>query len=70
MMCLTGGFDSDPEDCEEGLTGNRNGAVGADEAARGGRRGRRAGEMSEDQRAGLKKVRVKRCVVNLSLIHI
>ncbi|CAM9157600.1 unnamed protein product, partial [Laminaria digitata] len=42
-----GGFDADPEDCEEG----------ADEAERGGRRGRRAGAMGDDQRAGLKKVK-------------
>lgn len=58
FMGVAGGYDADPEECGEGLEGITAGAVGADETARGGPRGRRAGTMGDDQRAGLKKVRV------------
>lgn len=60
FMCVAGGYDADPEDCEEGLEGIGTGAVGADQAARGDPRGRRGATMGDDQRAGLKKVRVFR----------
>lgn len=56
---LAGGFDADPENCEgDTADGNISGAIGAEEAARRRGRGRRGGTMGEDQRAGLKKVRV------------